>query len=557
MNDEIQPIGGRTPMTVGDFAGEGLAERLKVLPLDSIMDIKTTDKTTCALAYGEEHHYTITDGKVTMNQRKYTLVETTEAKTFFDEDGNAVECTALQDGDIYKLTFTDESVQYLSKTAYVAPQAENTKPQSLEENAFYYVYSDEACTAPVRYKKTTIGDLQDDSAAVINKIALKDALSVTPKSHSILIALACGEEKIDFDYVYDQTTGEKIDIQMKTSPRTIGDLRTNSKGLIDDIYLTSVITPKTDNKIIMYLLYGREGVHYELKDGQPKPLQKQVAVLENKVYNEYGELIANAAVDGLNYIQYADDNTTELARYKLSAIAGKTITVTVPPATEGEESTKADADAYYVFNTDDTKVEYTRTQMRDMTGESNQLSRLTERMHLTDVVDVSNNKILKHLTDVTISELPTEVNNLTIEQVFYEDMHYTDEQGNFTKADGTPLADGEAPVLRPTWKYLLRSKDTGEYVYTYKVTSDMNQMIDNIQYNMQNTPLKDMNTDGIIDNGHNDLINNTYVSSKVINESDAFDAYKGMSLGSFTINQLLDYLHLYIALTDPSAIQKN
>ncbi len=546
----IQPIGDHTPMTVGDFAGEGLAERLKVLPLDSIMDVKTTDKTTCALAYGEEHHYTADkDGKVTMNQRKYTLVETTEAKIFFDEDGNQVECTALQNGEGYKLTFADESVQYLSTTAYTAPEAENTKPQSVEESAFYYVYSDEECTAPVRYKKTTIGDLQDDSAAVINKIALKDALSVTPQSHSMLIALACGEEKINFDYVYDQNTGEKIDIQMKTSPRTIGDLRTNSKGLIDDIYLTSVITPKTDNKIIMYLLYGRQGVHYELDDnGQPYPLKKQVAVHENKVYNEYGELMANATADGLTYIQYADDNVTELARYKLTAIADKTITVTVPPATEGGESTKADALAYYVFNTDDTEVKYTRTQMRDMTGDSNQLSRLTERMHLTDVVDVSDNKILKHLTNVTIAELPTEVNNLTIEQVFYEDMHYTDEQGNFTKADGTPLADGEAPVLRPTWKYLLRSKDTGEYVYTYKVTSDMNKMIDNIEHNMQHTSLNEMNTDGLIKT--HESLRTTAIKESVIATNtelkEIFNNNENPTLGLLTIDQLLTYLELYM-----------
>ena len=581
VNGEIQPIGNRTPMTVGDFAGEGLTERLKVLPLDSIMDVKTTDKTTCALAYGEEHRYTITDGKVTMNQRKYTLVETTEAKTFFDEDGNAVECTALQDGDIYKLTFVDESVQYLSKTAYVAPEAENTKPQSLEENAFYYVYSDEACTAPVRYKKTTIGDLQDDSAAVINKIALKDALSVTPKSHSILIALACGEEKIDFDYVYDQTTGEKIDIQMKTSPRTIGDLRTNSKGLIDDIYLTSVITPKTDNKIIMYLLYGREGVHYALDtDGQVQMLQKQVAVHENKVYNEYGELIANATADGLNYIQYAEDGTTELARYKLTAITGKKITVTMPPATEGEESTKADADAYYVFNTDDSKVEYTRTQMRDMTGESNQLSRLTERMHLTDVVDVSDNKILKHLTNVTIAELPTEVNNLTVGEVFDEDMHYMDVETGKYYTDATKTTEVPASqkyfALKPTWKYLLRADVTDAerypetdltlaragklegvyyyvdekgnerfYDYRYTVTNDMGVMIDNIEHNMQNTSMNEMSNDGVIESGshlRDRKLDENVKALPVVN--GAFDNYE--YLGDLTIKQLIDYVDFYI-----------
>lgn len=584
-----QPLGDKKPMLVKDFAGADLKTRLDSLPLDTVMSVKTNDKTACALAYGESNHYTVEKDGIVMNQRKYTLVSTTESKTFYDEEGKLVECTALEISEnVYKLTFADESVQYLSKNAYVPPQAEEEiQPQAQTDSPFFYVYSNESCNAPVRYKKTTIGDLEADSAAVINRIALKDVLNVTPDSHSMLIALACGEVGTDFDYVYDQTTGNKIDFAMKNPARTIGDLRNNSKGLIDDIYLTSLISPQPQNKVIMYLLYGRKGVHYgdDLDgDGNPDMLQKQVAVYENNVYNEYGEVIANAKANGLTYTQFNADGETELASYKL-AQADKTIKITIPPVNEGEKATKLTVPAYYVFNTDDTKVYYTRTQMRDMTGDSKILASLTDRLHLTDVMDVEDNKILKHLTNVTIAELPEEINNLSVGQVFDEDMHFFDKETGkyYTDASKTTEVDASQKylALKPTWKYLIRANTADSqrysatdlalaregklngvyyyedafgheryYDYRYKVTTDMNTMVKNIEHNMQYTPLTEMNADGIIEGDHSNLILKP-ISPSIKDASDLFDGYN--YLGDLTINQMLDYVNLYIDLKESNS----
>lgn len=587
-NGEIQMLEGKTQMTIGEFSGDGLNERLKRVPIETLMTVDTSDKTTCALVYGEAHHYTVNeDGSVTMNQLYYTLVETTEGLTLYDEYGEVVPCNILPlTAETYKITFEDGPVQYLSKTEYVEPTPEDktedksdgetpneetpegdeqTQAVSDEVSTKLYAYRDEKCAAPVRFKKTTVGDLQDDSAGVINNIALKDALGVTPASHGVLIALACGEENVDFEYVYDSETGEKTDVKLLTSPRTIGDLRGNSRAMIDDIYLTSVITPKHDNKIIMYLLYGREGVHYELRPDKndpsietPTPLQKQVAVYNDLVYNEYGEPIANATASGAAYTQYDTDGTTKLATYTLTAIAGKTRKITLPLADGETEPQTADAPLYYVSDENGKEVKYTRTQMRDLTGDSKLLSNFTSRLTLSDVVDVQDNKILKHLTGVTIAELPAAVNELTIEQVFYEDMHYTDKDGNFTKADGTLLNEGEAPVLRPTWKYLLRSKDTGEYTYTYKVTQDMNTMVENIEYNMQNTSLNDMNDDKVIVT--HESLRIIDIKQDVVNAAENAEGYEGTfsnisfdngetpQLGLLTVNQMLVYLEFYMIL---------
>lgn len=580
VDGEIQTLGNKPPMLVKDFAGAELKARLDSLPLDTVMNVKASDKTACAIAYGEPSRYTIQNDVITMNQRKYTLVETVESRTFYNEDGELVECTALEIGEnVFKLTFADNSEQYISTTPYTPPQAEEVEPQSQTQSPFFYVYSNEELTAPVRFKKTTIGELQDDSAAIINRIALKDALSVTPNSHSILIALACGEENVDFKYVYETGTDKKIGIEMLTNPRTIGDLRNNSQALIDEIYLTSVITPNPKDKVIMYLLYGRENVHYELdSNNNPQPLQKQVAVYNNEVYNEYGERIAGASANGLSYVQYGADGVTEVANYKLSAIENKTIKITIPSQNDGEPAVKQMAQAYYVFNTDDTKVMYTRTQLKDMTGESKLLSSLTDRLHLTDVMDVEDNKILKHLKDVTIGELPEQVNNLTVGQVFDEDMHYTDAGKYYTDESKTVEvpANQKYLALKPTWKYLIRT-DTlsaqdealakaGEldgvyycvdtynheryYDYRYKVTTDMNTMVNNIEHNMQNTPLTEMNADRIIEGDHTNLIQKP-ISTAVTDASDLFDGYT--CLGDLTIKQMLDYINLYIELKESNS----
>ena len=68
-------------------------------------------------------------------------------------------------------------------------------------------------------------------------------------------------------------------------------------------------------------------------------------------------------------------------------------------------------------------------------------------------------------------------------------------------------------------------------------------MVKNIEHNMQNTPLKEMNTDGIIEGDHSNLISKD-ISQDVKDKSDLFDAYT--SLGDLTIRQMLDYVNIYI-----------
>lgn len=567
-NGEVQMLNGKTKMLVGDFAGGGFTERINALPLDALMDVDLNDSTVCSVAYGAEHHYTIienTDGtkSVSMNQAFYTL-DTSDQDNIevCDDNGDPVEYTKIVEvnENAYVLLFAETSNESVAATADETASAETNVEKLLlrntdmngnqGEDGVYFVYEvsetngEYGIGSPVRFEKTTLGDLQGDMMGTINNVTLQDALNVTYASHPLLISLAYGEEGTDFEYVYNEQ-GEKTGINVLTTPlRTVGDFRNGSQDFIDEIALTSVITPKTDDKIIMYLLYGKQDVHYELNDGKVEMLQKQVAVdADGKVYNEYGEELAYAQGTASFYTQKDKDDNV-LATYTLTVITGKTLKI-------GETETPL----YYVSDENGNAVKYETTRMKDLSGDSALLSNMTSRLALGDILDVGNNKILRNLSDVTITNLPTAIDELTVGEVFDEDMHYKNTEGAYTDKDGV-LVTEKSDALRPTWKYLLKTKkEDGSvyYKYDYKITSDMGTMVENIEYNMQNTSLEEMNTDGVIKT-HQSL-RDTDIDTTVIDKANDLNYTElnitldsDPTLGDLTVNQLLVYLECYMLI---------
>ena len=620
-NGEVQMLNGKTKMLVGDFAGGGLTERINALPLDALMDVDLDDSTVCSVAYGAEHHYTIienTDGtkSVSMNQAFYTL-DTSDQDNIevCDDNGDPVEYTEIVEvnENAYVLLFAETSNESVAATADETASAETNVEKLLlrntdmngnqGEDGVYFVYEvsetngEYGIGSPVRFQKTTLGDLQGDMMGTINNVTLQDALNVTYASHPLLISLAYGEEGTDFEYVYNEQ-GEKTGINVLTTPlRTVGDFRNGSQDFIDEIALTSVISQNTEDKLIMYLLYGKEGVHYEVQnDGSVSPLQKQVAVDENrKVYNEYGELI-EYAIGTANGYEQRDGDGNVLATYRLVS-TGETLEILLNE--DDEQATKVAL--YYVSDENGTAIMYESTKMKDLSGDSSVLGNMTSRLALGDVLDVGDNKILSHLAEVSIDELPKAVDALTVGDVFDEDMHYKniegakgitildenskkqtdvqpgeeyiDKNGNmvpvgaYVTKDGVLVAvENKSDALRSTWKYLIRTKSdngsvTYHYHYNYRITADMTSMIENIEYNMQHTSLNEMNEDGVISTSKD--LRNTKIDPNVIaamrrvgNEyTAAFDNILGAenpTLGLLTVDQVIVYLEFYMIVYKPS-----
>ena len=300
-NGNVVMLNGAKKTTLNDLISEdGMDGLINKLPLDAVMDVNMSDEVMCAIAYGSTSRYSTNDkGDVIMNQVAYTFEDKGDGWNFYDDKSNAVDGTyELLTPTTAKLTLASGEVQYLKVEA---------------NNLTCKAYADEAFTKEVLYKKTKVGDLSKDSMSIINNIYLKDALGVDENSHKVLISLAYGKEGIDFEY---SKTDGSIQLIGNAKPRTIGDLRERGGALIDEIPLTDITVEDRENGLVMYILYGREGVHYQIDKTTDKVvmLQKHIAIVQNgtetKVYNEYGELLSGYSINTASNL-YVDADGNE------------------------------------------------------------------------------------------------------------------------------------------------------------------------------------------------------------------------------------------------------
>ena len=536
-NGEYKPMEGKKFLTINDFTSEVLNERLDTLPIDILMDIPKTDDTMLALAYGAPHRYVInkTTDEVDMQPLYYTY----DGTHFYDDYGDVLNATATPvDGvaNAYILQIaerTDEEGKVIEKSkTYYVEQATDGK---------YYAYKETPTgdTEQVLFPKTTVSMLQNDAMSLINHILLKDALKVNHTSHPVLVALCYGEETVDFDFTYD-TDGNKTGITEYNEPRSIGDFKKNSGAIIDSIYLTDIVPPKNDNKLVMYLLYGKAGVHYNYNTatGKYEPLQQRVAVDGTNVYNEYGELITGATANGV--ISY----TLEGKPYTLTAIEDTKITIKRNVGTQEEPIIeKVERQAYYVSD-ENGAVKYTRTQLKDLSGSNAPLlHNMTGRLTLGDVIEVKeDDTLLVNLKDVVIEDLAQAVKELTVLQVFggengsieyltfeetdIEDDTYTTRHGNvytvyidgtdkyylcdsqkvytgsYVDWDGKPVS-GDDRILTKIWWYLLHDynqPDSPTAVVDCPLL-EFEKLADNMTHNMKIVTLNQLNADEIVETG--------------------------------------------------------
>ena len=555
-----KPMDGKKFLTINDFTSDVLNERLDSLPIDILMDIPTDDNTLLSLAYGAPHRYKInqTTNKADMQPLYYTY----DGTYFYDDYGEQLNAMSTPvDGveNAYILTIAekkndDGKVIESSKTYYVE-QAKDGK---------YYAYKETETgdAEQVLFPKTTVGMLQSDAMSLINHILLKDALNVTYTSHPVLIALCYGEETVDFDYTYD-ADGNKTGITEINEPRSIGYFKKNSTSVIDSIYLTDVIPPKNDNKMVMYLLYGKAGVHYSYDEttGKYTPLQKRVAVHGTHVYNEYGELITGATANGTS--SYTVGEKT----YTLTEIKDTTIQTKIDIGTAEEPNVqKFDLQAYYVSD-ENGAVKYTRTQLKDLSQQNAPLlHNMTGRLTLGDVIDVKDDDtLLVNLKDVVIEDLAQAVKELTVLQVFggengsidyltfaetdvedgtYTTRHsvvytvYTDETGSmyylydtqkvyagsYVDWDGKPVS-GDERILTKIWWYMLH-----DYTQPDNPTAiidcpllEFEKLADNMTHNMKIVTLNQLNADGIVETG--DAVRNKKLVKEILAGDEEVYAY--------------------------------
>lgn len=515
-----QFLEGHHPMTIGEFASIDLHDRIDRLPIDLLVDIDPDDAMMRSIAYGHEHRYQFVtvDGEkaIEMRQAYYLFID----GKFYDDYKKELACTFEQiDATDYILTFENKK-EYVSNDGtgkFMVYKAIETETGYLKGDK-------------VSFPKITMKELQGDSETVINNIPLGQALHVDKNSHPVLIALAYGEEGKDF--VYD---GDKV--VLLHDARTIGDFRNENVDMLNDIYLSTLIDVDTDNSIVMYLLYGKENLHYQLDGDKVVPLQKKVAIYGGKVYNEYGEEMVNATPISGGY-QVVEDGTTTVYKTTSSGfVAGEKTQV---------EINGTSVPLYHVCDESGNAILYKATTVGDLSGENSALNNLTSRMVLSDIIEVSDDDtILKHIADTPVDKIPEAINNLTIGEVFDKDIYYTNANGDYTDKDGNVVSEANK-VMQPMWKYMLTPEGEASPKLDYKLTSDINKMTENVQANIQSKTLNELANDGIIQDA------NTTAFSKAIPEYiyslPGYESYQGKVLGDLNIHGLIDLMTYYTQL---------
>lgn len=231
--------GGKKPTTIGDLQEDGkMNETISNISLSAIMtNIDYEDSMILSLLYGAQWRYTTVEENgatvgVQMKQVSYLVKD----GKFYDEGGNEIdgELGAL-DGDKYPFTVDGET--FYLKT---------------NDNQIFTAWQYENANEPYLYKKTTIGQLQNDPSAILNDIELGTVLGVTKDSNKILIAISYG--KLDIDYRIDSATGKIIPIN---PPTTIKKLSEDSDSIINGIYIADAVSVTADShSVLIALAYG-------------------------------------------------------------------------------------------------------------------------------------------------------------------------------------------------------------------------------------------------------------------------------------------------------------
>ena len=494
----VTMLNGAQKTTISDLTSEDLSKIFDRIPVSAVINIDPNDTVMCAIAYGSTNRFTTDEnGKVIMTQVTYTVTEADGEKVFLDDKDEAVECAYETLGDIYRLTLADGEVQYVKGGK---------------------AYTDEACVDPVLYEKIKIGDLQKDSMAIIDNVLLKDALNVNTTSHSILISLAYGN-----DYTINGNT------IVSDNERTIGQLRAKGTDLINEIRLDDIMDPDPDNKLVMHLLYGKEGVHYVDANGNGTIENTETTVTYYYAVNDPTVVLdqnrnpINATVDTENMTLRVDSRTA-------------TYTNKGTPTFGGVAYKQIDA-------------RFNPTSLGDLAGSDNLISNLTETITVKEIFDeetINSNKFLPFVQDETINTLPNAIMNLTVTEVYADEVF---------EADGV--------TLKASWKYLLTNAD-GEVDTSIKVT-DMDKMIDNMKNNVHLSTLNELSANGMVQFSGTTL--NSPIRTEVsigglqtiyvyVTDSNgvtkkASEAFAGKTtMGELTVEEILQYVDGIIKVFD-------
>ena len=313
-NGNIVWIGDSHELTVGDFMDNNdTADIFKRLSLKAVMstsgEVKSDDPITRALVYGTKgvdyYLYTDADGSEAIGMLPLTYTfdydETAGKNVLTDDHGKAV-------------SFFKVNGAYIEVREKESDETPSLYLQKDGTDGVWYAYpAKEDCGTKekrVLHKFTSLGDImKGDFMGMAEGVELASLLQITAESEGAMIALAYGNEGVDYK-ITEQTDGEgnvtkTIEMLGKSKPRTIKDLRAGNVKF-EDLELGSVLKIKPhdgSNDTMINLAYGEEGKHYTFDEATKKItwLPKRYIEQADGLYRGDGNKIEDAVrgADGM------------------------------------------------------------------------------------------------------------------------------------------------------------------------------------------------------------------------------------------------------------------
>ncbi|MBQ8446174.1 MAG: hypothetical protein IJX31_00175 [Clostridia bacterium] len=213
---------------------------------------------------------------------------------------------------------------------------------------------------------------------------------------------------------------------------------------------------------------------------------------------------------------------------------------------------------FFDIGPDDTGILATLVNKKDSEGNYWTIGHLTieniNSLTIGEVLgDLSDNFYLKHLSDSTLKTLSTDINSLTVIELFEDVIEYkTDAQGNIVYENGHP-------VLKGTWKYLLTYNPDNPHSYSYVApeeyaVTDMSKLIENMHNNIESATLHELHDDGVIPHlgeDANRTLDQKLLPTVLTAKANEISTLLGLSasqnittmtIGDLTVLQVSDYL---------------
>lgn len=397
--------------------------------------------------------------------------------------------------------------------------------------------------------ENNLGKYIQDSMSNIAAGDLLSKFSDEPLS-PLFLTICYGKENVD----YTMDAEGNVTMIGGAQKKTIGELTTMEISvLFDDILLSDLIELESNyqNKILMHLTYGKEGVHYTLTTagGVPEVTMEKMHVYvtksgESVIYSENKTVLTGVSVN--TSAQTYTDKKGNVYKYRVAGSAtvdGKTCDKLVLCNDQGEELT------------------YSPTAVGDLMGEDSVLNGMVNSLTLGELFDqetINNNVFLKHLKDEPLEKLPDAIENLTVSEIFDEETingnvflkHIKNETimslpgaiENLTVVSvyKNEIYEADGVTLKGSWKYLLTDRSTGQIDTTITVT-DMQKMVDNMQANIYDATLFRLKADGVLTDLSDDMLN-TPIKTSVAGVSIGVSFPGKTKLGDLTIGEMLQYV---------------